>query len=135
MADRLLGPFNIEVVVEPINIKISEAIMNFQENGIDVSKKVFEGCGNPSLGRRRRSPSEVRSIPLSAAKKEIPFEPLNFASGKRKGNKKVEPVPTLERLIRDIKMVCTKHGQNYHFAMYTHTFISILCLKHLTDIS
>lgn len=40
VSDRLLGPFNIEVVVEPINIKISEAIMNFQENAPDVSEKV-----------------------------------------------------------------------------------------------
>lgn len=30
ISDRLLGPFNIVNVVEPINIKISEAIMNFQ---------------------------------------------------------------------------------------------------------
>lgn len=37
---RLLGPFNIENVVEPIDIKISEAIMNFQENANDVSDKV-----------------------------------------------------------------------------------------------
>jgi hypothetical protein len=41
VTDRLLGPFNIEMVVEPIDIKISEAIMNFQENGADVSQKVF----------------------------------------------------------------------------------------------
>lgn len=38
--DRLLGPFNIEMVVEPINIKISEAIMNFQENNSPVSRRV-----------------------------------------------------------------------------------------------
>lgn len=30
IAERLLGSFNIVMVVEPINIKISEAIMNFQ---------------------------------------------------------------------------------------------------------
>lgn len=30
VADRLLLPFNIVMVIEPINIKISEAIMNFQ---------------------------------------------------------------------------------------------------------
>ena len=41
VTDRLLGPFNIEMVVEPIDIKISEAIMNFQENGPEVSQKVF----------------------------------------------------------------------------------------------
>lgn len=33
LAERLLGSFNIVMVVEPINIKISEAIMNFQESG------------------------------------------------------------------------------------------------------
>lgn len=30
ISDRLLEPFNIVMVIEPINIKISEAIMNFQ---------------------------------------------------------------------------------------------------------
>lgn len=30
VAERMLGSFNIVMVVEPINIKISEAIMNFQ---------------------------------------------------------------------------------------------------------
>lgn len=37
---RLLGPFNIELVVIPINVKISEGIMNFQENSQKVSQKV-----------------------------------------------------------------------------------------------
>lgn len=37
---RLLGPFNIEQVVIPINVKISEGIMNFQENAQKVSQKV-----------------------------------------------------------------------------------------------
>lgn len=32
VSERLMGPFNIVMVVEPINIKISEAIMNFQVN-------------------------------------------------------------------------------------------------------
>ncbi|VVC43423.1 Glypican [Cinara cedri] len=55
---RLLGPFNIELVVIPINVKISEGIMNFQENAPKVSQKVFANCGKPQLGptssRRRR---------------------------------------------------------------------------------
>lgn len=41
VADRLLGPFNIELVVDPIDIKISDAIMNFQENGYEISQKVY----------------------------------------------------------------------------------------------
>lgn len=40
VVERLLGPFNIEMVVEPINIKISEAIMNFQESSPQVSQRV-----------------------------------------------------------------------------------------------
>ncbi|XP_059049274.1 glypican-1 [Achroia grisella] len=72
VGDRLLGPFNIAMVVEPIDIKISEAIMSFQEHNQDISKKIFTICGQPTLGsgdsirhiqppaRRRRF---VRSIP------------------------------------------------------------------------
>ena len=40
LAERLEGPFNIETVVDPIDVKISEAIMNFQENSDIVTKKV-----------------------------------------------------------------------------------------------
>ena len=40
VADRLEGPFNIESVVDPIDVKISDAIMNLQENSITVSSKV-----------------------------------------------------------------------------------------------
>ncbi|KAL6429520.1 hypothetical protein ACFW04_008299 [Cataglyphis niger] len=67
VADRLLGPFNIEVLVRPINLKISEAIMNFQESSHDVSQRVFTGCGRPMLGRRRRRDN-----------RELELESLNF---------------------------------------------------------
>ena len=40
IAERLEGPFNIESVIDPINVKISEAIMNFQEKSQTVSDKV-----------------------------------------------------------------------------------------------
>lgn len=40
VAQRLEGPFNIETVVDPMNVKISEAIMNFQEDSATVSEKV-----------------------------------------------------------------------------------------------
>lgn len=45
---RLLGPFNIELVVIPINVKISEGIMNFQENAQKVSQKVNIKNGSTS---------------------------------------------------------------------------------------
>ena len=40
VAARLQGPFNIESVVGPIGIKISDAIMNFQESSETVTQKV-----------------------------------------------------------------------------------------------
>lgn len=55
VSERLLGPFNVVMVVEPINIKISEAIMNFQERNKEISGQVFQGCGRPILGKRKRS--------------------------------------------------------------------------------
>ena len=36
LSERLVGPFNIEMTIEPISIKISDAIMNFQESGFQV---------------------------------------------------------------------------------------------------
>ncbi|ETE67746.1 Glypican-6, partial [Ophiophagus hannah] len=40
VAERLEGPFNIESVMDPIDVKISEAIMNMQENSVHVTGKV-----------------------------------------------------------------------------------------------
>lgn len=40
VAERLEGPFNIESVMDPIDVKISDAIMNMQENSVQVSQKV-----------------------------------------------------------------------------------------------
>ncbi|KAG5878895.1 hypothetical protein JTB14_023554 [Gonioctena quinquepunctata] len=58
VGDRLLGPYNIEIVVEPLNIKISEAIMNFQESGAEVSKKIYMLCGKPSFSRAEQIAQE-----------------------------------------------------------------------------
>jgi len=40
LAMRLKGPFNIENVVVPIDVKISDAIMTFQENAETITDKV-----------------------------------------------------------------------------------------------
>ena len=40
LATRLKGPFNIERVVLPIDVKISDAIMNFQQNAQSIIHKV-----------------------------------------------------------------------------------------------
>ncbi|XP_055062150.2 glypican-6a isoform X2 [Misgurnus anguillicaudatus] len=64
VADKLEGPFNIEAVMEPIDVKISEAIMIMQDNSMQVSAKVFSGCGKPKpaeMGRSARGISDVFS--------------------------------------------------------------------------
>lgn len=100
VADRLLGPSNIEMVVEPLNIKVSEAIMNFQESGTEVSQRIFTGCGTPKLNRDKRS---AKTANEQDAKDEISLESLSF-HGKKK-RKKTDSVPTLDKLIKEIKTV------------------------------
>lgn len=46
VTERLEGPFNIESVMEPIDVKISEAIMNMQENSMQLSYQV---CPPPAV--------------------------------------------------------------------------------------
>ncbi|KAK4880546.1 hypothetical protein RN001_008692 [Aquatica leii] len=126
VADRITGAFNIEMVVEPINIKISEAIMIFQDNGGEVSQRIFTGCGNPKRQRQRRDTIETETKtdePQAEPHKskstddEITFESLNFNTNtdnndnvattknkhKKTKHKKVETTASLETLIKDIK--------------------------------
>ncbi|KAI4878193.1 hypothetical protein NFI96_002915 [Prochilodus magdalenae] len=64
LADRLAGPFNVELAADSVAVKVSEAIMHMQENSVTISTKasllVFQGCGNPrpAPGRAKRSPRE-----------------------------------------------------------------------------
>ncbi|XP_026176237.1 glypican-6a isoform X1 [Mastacembelus armatus] len=92
VADRLKGPFNIEAVIEPIDIKISEAIMTMQDNSMQVSATVFQGCGQPKpleVGRSARGISDVFNARF---KPYTPEERPTTASG-----------TSLDRLVIDIK--------------------------------
>ncbi|XP_013193574.2 glypican-6 isoform X2 [Amyelois transitella] len=62
VGDRLLGPFNIAMVVEPIDIKISEAIMSFQEHNQEISNKIFSICGKPVLGENDKSSEDTAAF-------------------------------------------------------------------------
>lgn len=85
LADRLEGPFNIESVVEPFNIKVSDAIMNFQENGVQVSEKIFENCDKPPLGKRDVS-------------RELHQESIKFSRHDTSGYSS-----SLDKLVKDIR--------------------------------
>lgn len=60
LAGRIEGPFNFESIVDPIDVKISDAIMNMQENSMQVSQKVFQGCGMPKPSMAFRSTRSLK---------------------------------------------------------------------------
>ncbi|RWS10039.1 glypican-6-like protein [Dinothrombium tinctorium] len=53
LTNRLETSFNIESVVNPLAIRISEAIMDFQENSSLISQRLFVSCGKPRIGKRQ----------------------------------------------------------------------------------
>ncbi|XP_014223180.1 glypican-4 [Trichogramma pretiosum] len=112
IADRLLGPFNIEMLVRPINLKISEAIMNFQESSSDVSQRVFKGCGRPVLGRRRRrsrpqGPRDEHEIDdlrsLSFEEEDEPVARASKSRGRDRGEERSSSAVALDKLVKEIK--------------------------------
>ncbi|CAL8246938.1 unnamed protein product [Lota lota] len=65
VADRLVGPENIQQVLQPIDVKISDAILTMQENNFEFRNKVFQLCGQPksAAGRVRSSRSVFDTNP------------------------------------------------------------------------
>lgn len=59
VAERLEGPFNIESVMDPIDVKISDAIMNMQDNSVQVSQKVMK----QDVGKGIQGPPPVGPLP------------------------------------------------------------------------
>eukprot|EP00064_Thunnus_orientalis_P001049 superscaffoldBa00000065_g1050 len=92
VAQRLEGPFNIESVMEPIDVKISEAIMNMQDNSAQVSYRVFQGCGQPKPSGMTRSTRGVSDVFNARFRPYSPEERPTTAAG-----------TSLDRLVVDIK--------------------------------
>ncbi|XP_071159085.1 glypican-6-like [Mytilus edulis] len=86
LAIRLEGPFNIESVVDPIDVKISDAIMILQENSITVRDQIFEGCGKPrtqSSGVRGKRSADNSTVgtPTQDHHGQPPITPVRQADG------------------------------------------------------
>ncbi|XP_072253081.1 glypican-6-like [Leuresthes tenuis] len=92
VAQRLEGPFNIESVMDPIDVKISEAIMNMQDNSAQVSYRVFQGCGQPKPAGITRSTRGVSDVFNARFNPYSPEERPTTAAG-----------TSLDRLVVDIK--------------------------------
>lgn len=106
VSERLLGPFNVVMVVEPINIKISEAIMNFQERNKEISGQVFQGCGRPLLGRRRRRSADEepdQDSDFLFLDGDTPAEEIGETIERRRVSRSADPEPNKE--IRDFEPV------------------------------
>ncbi|CAL1544757.1 unnamed protein product [Lymnaea stagnalis] len=97
VAQRLEGPFNFETVMDPIDVKISEAIMNFQENANVVSTKIFTGCGTPRLARKRRDAQTETET------QKHTFEFVTNGTKPNRGRPTTAAGTSLDRLVRDIK--------------------------------
>ncbi|RUS77353.1 hypothetical protein EGW08_014890 [Elysia chlorotica] len=61
LAERLDGPFNIESVVAPIDVDISNAIMNMQETGVAFTQEVVKECGEINQLKQHHLPPMPRS--------------------------------------------------------------------------
>lgn len=47
LAHKLSTSYNIETIIEPLDVQISEAIMNFQENATNITYQIYKTCGGP----------------------------------------------------------------------------------------
>ncbi|XP_003374634.1 glypican-6 [Trichinella spiralis] len=92
LLERLEGPYNIETVINPIDIQISEAIMIFQDKGKEISDKVFAGCGRPKLLSRFKRQPKMKSVDL----KELRFGPVASRPNKVLGT-------SMDRLAKEMK--------------------------------
>ncbi|XP_043913441.1 glypican-4 isoform X2 [Protopterus annectens] len=92
LAERLDGPFNIESVMDPIDVKISDAIMNMQENSMQVTQKVFQGCGAPTPATNSRVSRSVSEGFNARFRLYNPEERPTTAAG-----------TSLDRLVSDVK--------------------------------
>lgn len=92
VTERLDGPFNIESVMEPIDVKISEAIMNMQDNTVEITHRVFQGCGQPKPSGMSRSARGVSDVFNARFKPYSPEEQPTTAAG-----------TSLDRLVADVR--------------------------------
>ncbi|XP_064182329.1 glypican-4 [Anguilla rostrata] len=104
LAERLGGPFNFESVMEPIDVKISDAIMNMQENSMQVSQKVFHGCGQPKLAASFRSRRSLKEGGGAFTGRFRPYTPDAWPT--------TAAGTSLDRLVTDVKKKL-KHAKKF----------------------
>lgn len=89
--DHLEGPYQMELVVQPLSVKISESIMNLQDKGQEIVSKVIELCGKHKiLSKRSTNERKKLNVVQSSAKIASNGEALNFKSLLKDVRSKIE---------------------------------------------
>lgn len=76
LAMKLSNSYNIETVIRPLDIQISEAIMNFQDNAQNISQHVFSVCG---YNQQPASPYKIQHNRLGKRAATLGSRPLELA--------------------------------------------------------
>lgn len=80
LAMKLSTSYNIETIIAPLDVQISEAIMNFQENSTLISEQVAQACSKPMSGNGPVSHvGSSRLIPNRLAKRAASLGPIPSA--------------------------------------------------------
>lgn len=79
-----------------------------------ISPQVFQGCGSPRLGRRKRA---------AVGRGELSQEFLDFSGGKREEKRESENF-SISRHVHEIKTkVCITSAYPYYISVVFHIFI------------
>lgn len=88
-----------ETIVDHIDVSISDAIMNMQDNSLDIKQKVFSGCGSPG-GKTKRSVASSSDFFIDSPKKRNRREISKDAA---QGAQPTAPGASLERMVKALK--------------------------------
>ena len=116
VGEKLIGPFNLDAVVENIHIEISGAIMNFQDRSYEVTGKVFQDCGRPRLGKR-----QVGGFDHLGSRSKDVKRTSHAGSGNRRDRREIDEI-SLDTVVTNI-MARLKNTQGFWTMLP-----SILCL-------
>ncbi|CAM4315691.1 unnamed protein product, partial [Lepidochelys kempii] len=92
VAERLEGPFNMELAADSIGVKISEGIMYLQENGVQDLCQGVSGLRDPPRPAPARSRRAARDDTKRRFRTYLPEEKPTTAAG-----------TNLDRLVTDVK--------------------------------
>jgi phage gp29-like protein len=102
LTERISASLNPESVILPLDVTISDAIMNLQDMGFEVTQAVFAKCGTPRVLSKREALAEDAHDKREAKVDMSPKMPLSKSmdgvdsdKGRRRTN--------LERALGDVR--------------------------------